>query len=75
MVEEELLVKLGNIVFKLSTDTDKESVPMLIAQLNIKSDMKDWSGLFQVSLTLRVQVGGGNVFFGREVFNSVIISL
>ena len=56
MVEEELVFKLGNIVFKLSADADKESVPMLIAQLNIQSDMKDWSGLFKISFTLRVQV-------------------
>ena len=55
-VTEELSFKLGNIIFKLSTDTDKESVPMLIAQLNIKSEMRDWTGLFKISLTLRIQV-------------------
>ncbi len=61
MVQEELVLKLGNIVLKLSTDTDQESVPMLIAQLNLKTDMRDWSGLFRISLTLRVQVGTENV--------------
>ena len=76
VVQEELVLKLGNIVLKLSTDTDQESVPMLIAQLNLKTDMRDWSGLFRISLTLRVQVGVEN-FFAIITFliDSIMVSL